>query len=231
MATNRVNGRSYIGQTVYSLEQRRWKHNSDALTERRNGYFSKAIKKYGTDNFDWKIIHDSITDIDFLNRLEIFYIEYYDTFKPNGYNLTLGGWNALASDETKKKMSEAGKGKKFSEEHRRNLSESHKGHKHSVKTKRKMSIAHKGKKLSMETKKRMSVAQKRVLPRKKLSDKIKARISNTLIGSKNYRARPVIINNKVFDTHSEAAEFLNVSVGTISNRIKHKIKWKEYKYK
>ena len=59
------------------------------------------------------------------------------------------------SEEAKRKMSEAKKGKKFSEEHKRKMSESRKGktkgRHHSEEAKRKISEARKGKKLSQES--------------------------------------------------------------------------------
>lgn len=82
--TNKVNGKSYIGQTRYTLEFR-WRqhqHKSD------NTYFHNAIRKYGKDNFTIEILEEcNISDLD---SKEIFYIAKYDTFN-NGYNLTIGG--------------------------------------------------------------------------------------------------------------------------------------------
>lgn len=68
------------------------------------------------------------------------------------------------TDETRKKISEANKGRThapFSEEHRRKISETLKGHTFSDESRRKMSEAKKGKHLTEETKKKMSEAQKR----------------------------------------------------------------------
>ena len=53
------------------------------------------------------------------------------------------GW--IASEETKRKMSEAHKGNTHTEETRKKLSESHKGNTHTEETKRKLSEARKGK--------------------------------------------------------------------------------------
>lgn len=77
-------------------------------------------------------------------------------------------WNALerdytTSEETKKKLSEVAKGRKFSEETRKKLSEAHKGKKHGPlpeETRRKLSEARKGKHHSEETRKKMSEAKK-----------------------------------------------------------------------
>jgi hypothetical protein len=78
------------------------------------------------------------------------------------------------SDETKRKISIANKGKKFtlgkhwkmSEEHKRKLSEAHKGKipwkgkHHTKESKKKMSKSQKGRKASEETRKKMSESQK-----------------------------------------------------------------------
>lgn len=82
--TNKVNGKSYIGQTRYTIEFR-WKQHQH---KKDNTYFHNAIHKYGVDNFSIEILEEC--DIEELNQKEIFYIAKYDTFK-NGYNLTIGG--------------------------------------------------------------------------------------------------------------------------------------------
>lgn len=158
--TNKTNGMSYIGQTVYSLNTRKSKHIWDALNSVSNMYFSRALKKYGVDSFDWDIIAEC-GDMDELNRLEIYYIGYYNTYN-NGYNLTLGGDGSVGYKFTEEVLKERSKtrkgkyigenspnyGKHFTEETRRKMSEAHKGQIawnkdktgiYSEKTKRKMS--------------------------------------------------------------------------------------------
>ena len=82
--TNKVNGKSYIGQTRYTIEFR-WKQHQH---KKDNTYFHNAIHKYGIENFSIEILEKC--NIEDLNSREIFYIAKYDTFK-NGYNLTIGG--------------------------------------------------------------------------------------------------------------------------------------------
>ena len=64
------------------------------------------------------------------------------------------------SEETRRKMSEAKKGKHLSEEHRKKLSEAQKGKHHSDYTRRKISDAKKGKHHSEEHRKKMSESHK-----------------------------------------------------------------------
>ena len=90
--TNKVNGKSYIGQTT-NPKARHIQHKNTY----EDSYFHRAIKKYGFDNFQYEVlatITASDTDRDFisstLDYLEITYIQVYDSYN-NGYNLTVGG--------------------------------------------------------------------------------------------------------------------------------------------
>lgn len=141
-ATNKVNGKCYIGQTRHSLEYRKRVH----LTKARQGivtHFYSAIRKYGEDNFVWDIIC-STKDKDTLNELETFYITKYDSIK-HGYNMVDGGDNnimdiesvktkhdtIMQSTEVRSKISNSLKKYRqqhpFTDEHRRKLSEKAKG--------------------------------------------------------------------------------------------------------
>ena len=93
------------------------------------------------------------------------------------HNKTNGGdgvSGAVVSDETRRKMSEALKGKPRSKEIRRKISESHKGKTHSEESRRNMSESQKGKTFSEETKRKLSESQKgknhSEEPRRKLSE-------------------------------------------------------------
>lgn len=90
--TNKVNGKVYIGKTMYSI-QKRWKEHLKAAKrsncEKRPLY--DAINKYGAENFKIEQI-EQIEECsnDILNERERYWIEYYGSFK-NGYNATIGG--------------------------------------------------------------------------------------------------------------------------------------------
>lgn len=168
-ATNKINGKIYIGQTVNSLKKRISEH-----TRSNIGYFSRAIKKYGKQAFDFSIIEVCETKT-MLNEREVYWIDYFSSIFPNGYNLTHGGeqppsqkgvkrseetikklrgnknaLGAIRSLETKLKISESSKG------HKRHL-----GLKRSEETKRKMSLVRRGMRFSEEHKKKLSEAAKR----------------------------------------------------------------------
>ena len=115
-----------------------------------------------------------------LDESEKYYTKLFNTLYPNGYNLTDGGKGFVHCEETKRKISEANKGrhrseeykrkfcgennpnygKHLSEETRRKISEAQKGKHHSEESKRKISETHKGKKRSDETRRKISEARK-----------------------------------------------------------------------
>ncbi len=129
IATNVVNKKVYIGQTVSTLEKRIQGHIKTALAGR--GYkFHSAIRKYGIENFKWEVICFA-NNIDELNCLETKFILEYDSMR-TGYNLrTGGGSGGCLSEEVKNKISRSKIGHKVSIETRKKISESLSGRKQS----------------------------------------------------------------------------------------------------
>lgn len=84
--TNIVSGKSYIGQTIMSIQDRMNKHYSHAKVATTGTDY--AIQKYGRENFKVEQICECAEAN--LDDLERYYIQYYDTYN-NGYNLTIGG--------------------------------------------------------------------------------------------------------------------------------------------
>ena len=90
--TNLVNGKKYIGQTL-NPSQRYKSHKSVHLNEKDPEYdsvFHRALRKYGWENFKYEVLIED-DNIDLINNLEIFYIDFYDTQIPNGYIVLPGG--------------------------------------------------------------------------------------------------------------------------------------------
>lgn len=165
--TNKVNGKVYIGMSKYGLQERKSRHVRDSETPMN--YFHRALRKYKEEDFIWSIIDKCKTDVyDDLREMEVAWIAYYDSFR-NGYNSTYGGEgnHGLAiSEETRKRMSDAQKGKKLTNETKRRISESRKGDKNhnygksmSKEVKEKLSKILKGRVMSDETKAKMSMGQ------------------------------------------------------------------------
>lgn len=131
---NKIDNKIYIGQTTQDLEDR-WKQHLKNGSNCR--YLKSAFKKYGVDNFEFQLV--CITFDNCLDDMEIKYIEHYNCLVPNGYNLRLGGNSGKHNEETKRKIGDALKnrykngmihphlGKNPSETTRKKLSEANKG--------------------------------------------------------------------------------------------------------
>lgn len=96
--TNNINGKKYIGQSIRSTNERYSNHKSSYKNKNSSSYDSilhKAFRKYGFENFNYKILVDIEDDnIDMLNELEVYFIDKYNTVIPNGYNIEPGGKNS-----------------------------------------------------------------------------------------------------------------------------------------
>ena len=127
--TNTINGKVYVGQTINDAYKTRIRDHLNG-TQHGSRLVKHAIEKYGQDVFTVEILHDGIIP-EFLNTLEIEAIAKFNTVAPNGYNLDTGG-NGVGSPsgETRRKLSEANKGKKRSEETKQKISASKTGENH-----------------------------------------------------------------------------------------------------
>jgi hypothetical protein len=120
---NKINGKIYIGKTCQKEEIRKIQHKNS----KKNDHFHNAIRYHGFDNFEYFVIKDSIDTEEELNKLEIFYIEQYNTFtdRTKGYNSTAGGEGSVGhkpSKETRELMSKSRTGLKRTEEQKLNMS-------------------------------------------------------------------------------------------------------------
>ena len=204
---NKVDGKIYIGsainiksrQRIHLWSLRKGKHHSIKL--------QRAWLKDGEDAFVFYII-EMVEDKTLLIEQEQIWIERFNAYGPNGYNMVpKAGTNLgmICSDETKKKIGLANKGRIVSDETRlkMSISSQRKGPIHSTEcrkrisekltglspsqeTRQKMSIARIGKKLSPETCAKMSISMKGKNLGKKLTDEHRAKISESLKG--NHRA-------------------------------------------
>lgn len=87
LITNQINGKQYVGQTSFSLQQRFKRHCQDALKETlKNRPLYSAMRKYGIDNFIITLIEET----DSPDEREQYWIKELQTYI-SGYNATLGG--------------------------------------------------------------------------------------------------------------------------------------------
>lgn len=85
---NKINGKIYIGQSI-GIEHRWQKH----LAANDDFVIHKALKKYGKENFDFSIIEEC-NSLELDNK-EKYWIDYYNSLVPNGYNMIPGGSQGL----------------------------------------------------------------------------------------------------------------------------------------
>lgn len=110
------NGKSYVGWTQKSLEQRKSDHWKTCFHKKRRYAVHNAILKCGFGNLKWEILYESNDQEFSLNIMEPYCIKLYNSHESkNGYNLTWGGdapgLGIIQSEETKKKRSLSLKGK------------------------------------------------------------------------------------------------------------------------
>lgn len=96
---NKINHKKYIGQT--NNLKGRWSQHTHLRNDNKNMYVDKAINKYGAEKFDFIIIDKADNQIK-ADELERKYIKEFNTLKPNGYNLLIGGREQQGSWNKKK---------------------------------------------------------------------------------------------------------------------------------
>lgn len=152
---------TYIGSSM-NIEKRWEYHRSDLRAKRHcNAHLQYAWNKWGEDAFVLSVLEEVESDM-----LLITEQEYLDDYFDRGhcYNIAVtAGPAGPLSEEHKRKLSMAHKGKALSREHRRNISKGLRGRKVTEVTRRKISrslTGRKRKKHTEETKRKMSEAQK-----------------------------------------------------------------------
>lgn len=139
--TNTSNGKVYIGQSV-DVEYRICNHFSKLKWNRHDNEHMQRAYNRNPDAFTWEYLCKCTPEE--LDEKEISYIAMYDSANPErGYNKQFGGQaEHRATEETRRKMSEAKKGKKFTKEHCRKIGEANRGRVHSAETRRKIALKH-----------------------------------------------------------------------------------------
>lgn len=164
--SNNFNNKVYIGQTIHEVDRKR----QHKLSVFKETHFSRAIRKYGFDNFTYTVLFEVSCNnkqdlINTLNSKEIIAIRYYDSTNiEKGYNISKGGSGTIGVEPWNK-----GRHNVYSKEHINHLAELHRNKPLSDKVKQKISETkmgstpwNKGKTnvYSEEARKKMSLSHK-----------------------------------------------------------------------
>lgn len=89
--TNILNGDSYIGQVYNKSIEERWKRHIKSSEDKNNkSHISRALRKYGSNNFKIEKIEDAYS-VEDINNKEKYWIKHYKNLGINLYNETDGG--------------------------------------------------------------------------------------------------------------------------------------------
>lgn len=111
-ATNTINSKVYVGQTVRTLNQRVSEHKHNAKYKKKEfSHLYSAINKYGWESFEWEIL-EVCANKEKLGIAEVKWIaRYQSNNRLIGYNKSTGGeFNSsgvVRTDEQKRKISAA----------------------------------------------------------------------------------------------------------------------------
>ena len=166
--TNTLNGIRYIGVTKYP--KRRFKQHCNPKHQSVS-LLTLAIQKHGAENFKMDLLCQSTEE--YCYEMEVKAIKLFNTMKPNGYNITAGGFGYCGvfgenhplfgkkrPPEIGLKIAEKLRGQTIPLEQRAKISASLTGKKASEEKKRKLSLSLKGIVRTLEWRQRLSESNK-----------------------------------------------------------------------
>ena len=176
--TNKVNGKTYIGQHKYK------KLNDSYMGSGK--LIRLAKKKYGKENFEKEILEFDIPNVELANDWEQMYILFERAKGKAEYNIADGGSGNKGhhpSDDAKRKMGNAMRGKHHTDEAKARIG--YAARNKSEQTRRKLSEAHKGKTPWNKGKKGLQTSWKG----KHHSEETKIKISEAMKGNQNSKGK------------------------------------------
>lgn len=142
--TNKFNSKVYIGITSQKPE---WRWGNNGANYKTSPHFYSAIQKYGWNNFEHEILFTGLTKEEACLKEQELIRLCNSMNKKFGYNQTSGGECCIMSDESKLKLSQSmmgnknGVGHPCSNEKKRKIRDAQKGRKFTKEHKEKLSKA------------------------------------------------------------------------------------------
>jgi group I intron endonuclease len=201
------NKKIYIGSTVKlvnRIQQHKWHLKNN---RHHNPILQSSYNKYGSDQFEYEII-ESCDEKSLIQR-EQYWMDFYKATL--GFNIVPRADRKKVSEETKKKISIANKGKKKS-----------------LKTRKKMSIAQSNR--SLEWKKAISEGKKGKL----FSEDHKEKLSMARIGKRHkntLKACECLDTGDKFDCLRDAEKYFGINRGTLSAALSNGCKCQGKKFR
>ncbi len=233
LITNTLNNKVYVGIST-DLKFRLKTHIHKLCKNKHHNYhLQNSFNTYGIDNFTIQIIEFTENNDKILLQRESYYQALYKATSDDfGYNITKTNIDGSIrhSEESKRKISLAHKGRPKTEETREKLrlaSFGKPGYKHNEEHKKYMSDIMKNRVISEETRQKISAAKIGIpspLKGKKSkspSEETRLKMSITRKGSGNSRALKVILEDgRSFGCIKDAARALNMTYGVAIRYIK-----------
>ena len=110
--SNKISKKVYIGETKEKNPLIRWKRHIETIKKGKGSpALRNAVKKYGIENFEFKILFFCFDKNRFHHEIET--IKKYNSVVPNGYNILKGGFDGKKhTPETIEKIKKSNKRKK-----------------------------------------------------------------------------------------------------------------------
>jgi group I intron endonuclease len=192
---NRMTGHIYVGSS--SRVERRFYAHHYFLTRgtHKNDLLQSAWQEWGEESFDWSVI-TIFQDIFSARAAEQRLLDLINCWSLPTYNLCFDSKGALLTDRSRRKISDALRGRKFTEEHKRRISNALIGRYYSPETRAKIG----------------AFSRQRVH-----SDQTKAKIGSALLG----RTRPTKNSDMTVRTFLNTKTGEKVTCATYEMRIRY----------
>lgn len=207
---NSANGKQYIGSAAKSFHDRWWRHRSLLRrTKHDNKHLQRAWDKYGPDAFTFRILV-ICEPSDCLHYEQLLIDAERSSEQRHGYNIrphaqsNIGIIFGPPSEQTRKKIGDAHRGKKISAETRAKLRAANLGRKHTAATRAKMSATRTGKKFSKERLAKIDGSKMRRV----YTPEYRAKLSASQKG-KHDGPRPPWVRKKIADGHRRRLQKIN----------------------